>query len=227
MNFEELKNDYTKLWNSVVITKNPDENVNTIIKNKSRYESVGIVPWDVLGCIHMLESSFNFNRHLHNGDPLSARTVQVPAGRPKSGTPPFTWEFSAKDALSDRSITSEWSIEYKLYFLENYNGFGYRKYRKINSPYLWSYTNHYTSGKYVKDGKWDPTAVSKQCGAASVLKRLEERGLINHTIKSKNLDSSPVLNDNFNDVEDKPKEETIKRASISDLIFSFLNVFLK
>jgi len=41
---------------------------------------------------------------------------------------------------------------------------------------LWSFSNHYTKGKYVKDGVFDPNAVSQQVGSALVLKRLVERG---------------------------------------------------
>jgi lysozyme family protein len=56
-----------------------------------------------------------------------------------------------------------------LYLLEGYNGFGYRR-RGVPTPYLWSFSNIYESGKFVLDGKFDPNAVSKQCGAALMLK---------------------------------------------------------
>jgi len=48
----------------------------------------------------------------------------------------------------------------------------------VKSPYLWSYSNLYTSGKYVGDGQWSETAVSRQCGAMVLLKRLQEKGEI-------------------------------------------------
>ena len=48
----------------------------------------------------------------------------------------------------------------------------------INSPYLWSYFNHYTKGKFVADHKYDPNAVSKQCGTAVMLKALETAGIV-------------------------------------------------
>ncbi len=44
------------------------------------------------------------------------------------------------------------------------------------SPYLWSFSTHYQCGKYVADGRWSETAVSKQCGAAVLLRRLAEHG---------------------------------------------------
>ena len=61
-----------------------------------------------------------------------------------------------------------------LYSFEKYNGMGYRA-KGINSPYLWSYSNYYTKGKYSDDGVYDPELVSQQCGAAVLLRRMSER----------------------------------------------------
>jgi lysozyme family protein len=144
-----------------------------------RIEAEVGTPWYFVAVIHNLEGSLNMTRHLHNGDPLGARTVQVPAGRPKVWNPPNDWASSAIDALS-RFRTDDWrrrgwTIESMLWGLERFNGLGYRN-RGIPSPYLWSYTNQYTKGKYVADGSFDPEAVSRQCGAASVLKVMIETG---------------------------------------------------
>lgn len=129
------------------------------------------VPWAFIGVIHGMECGFDFGAHLHNGDPLSARTMQVPAGRPASGTPPFDWRVSAKDALTMKGFhqIEDWSAPCMLYLLEKYNGFGYRM-RRLPSPYLWSFSNLYDKGKFVKDGVFDANAISKQCGAGLVLK---------------------------------------------------------
>ena len=62
-----------------------------------------------------------------------------------------------------------------LYLLEKYNGFGYRNMGKA-TPYLWSFSNLYEKGKYVADGRFDPEAVSKQCGAGVMLKALLDQG---------------------------------------------------
>jgi lysozyme family protein len=120
-----------------------------------------------------METGFRFDRHLHNGDPLSAKTVRVPKGRPISGNPPFSWEVSAKDAMEKMGYDREtdWSLSHILYLLEKYNGFGYRI-KGLRTPYLWSYSNLYSTGRYVADGVFDPNAVSKQCGAATMLKAL-------------------------------------------------------
>ena len=79
-----------------------------------------------------------------------------------------------------------------LYQLEAYNGFGYRtRHPEVLTPYLWSFSNHYTSGKYVADGTWSPTAKSKQCGAAVILRRLAEMGVINFSASGHALSQSP------------------------------------
>jgi hypothetical protein len=58
--------------------------------------------------------------------------------------------------------------------MERYNGFGYRP-KGIHSPYLWSFSNHYTKGKFTADGHFDGDAVSKQIGAAVLLRRMSEQ----------------------------------------------------
>ena len=161
-----------------------DSIVQRIVGHKETYravEQLTKVPWFAIAIIHNLEAGGDFTRHLHNGDRLTARTVHVPAGRPSSGNPPFTWEESAVDALEYDGLTqiTDWSIEHLAYLFENFNGWGYRLYHShVKSPYLWSYSNHYTSGKYVGDGLWSETAVSRQCGAMVLLKRLQETGEI-------------------------------------------------
>jgi lysozyme family protein len=139
------------------------------------------MPYWFVGVIHQMEAGGKFTTHIHNGDPLTARTVNVPKNRPVNGNPPFTWEFSAIDALFYQSIENEvwkrlkndWSIDAILQKLEAWNGLGYKK-KGVSNPYLWSYTNYYTSGKYVRDGVYDPNAISKQPGVAAIIKTLLE-----------------------------------------------------
>lgn len=139
------------------------------------------VPAHVVGIIHIREASGNFREHLHNGDPLSARTVHVPVGRPPTGHPPFPWVESAVDALTMPGQTldqwHDWSIAGTAFVLERYNGFGYRSHG-INSPYLWGGTTAYERGMYVADGQWSGTAVNKNPGGMAMLKRMIERGLV-------------------------------------------------
>lgn len=181
-----LAEEYASLFDDCVIdTQNApaiDRTAQAIAANQPRYEGVAGrvgIPWYVIGVIHAMEASLRFDRHLHNGDPLTARTVQVPPGRPLAGSPPFSWEESAEDALRLERLDqwTDWSIPGTLYKLEAYNGFGYRtRHPEVLTPYLWSFSNHYISGKYVADGTWSATAKSKQCGAAVLLRRLAEMG---------------------------------------------------
>jgi len=189
LDFNSLKAEYEQMWSTVQIRpdvlKDIDRIAAAITKNRSRYAAVEAatkVPWYAIGAIHNMEASLSFTGHLHNGDPLTGRTFQVPAGRPKSGSPPYKWEVSAIDALMEKvnswwSKSPGWSIPEMLWKLEGYNGWGYRQYHpETKSPYLWAGTNHYKSGKYVADGRWSASAVSVQRGVATIIKRLVDSG---------------------------------------------------
>jgi lysozyme family protein len=195
----EMKKEYETLWQTCKINANNMPYVswaaNLCVKNKDRYSKVADqvgCPWYVVALLHCMESGFNFNTHLYNGDPLTARTVQYPPGRPKEGNPPFTWEYSALCALREDGVGNikTWDIANVLYFCESYNGMGYRNGSGQNttprkrSPYLWSMTNHYEKGKYVADGKFDPNAVSAQAGVGAILKKLEELRQVSPTVVS-------------------------------------------
>jgi len=184
--FELVRDDYDSLLESCRIR--PEYNsqvawhVKRITSRRADYEGVAqkvSVPWYFIAIIHGLEASFRFDGHLHNGDPLAARTVQVPKGRPPVWDPPNDWSSSAIDALSYEGFSGkqDWSIPKMLYRWEAYNGWGSRT-RGINTPYLWSFSNHYMTGKFVKDGVYDSNAVSKQCGAGVMLKALIDRGAV-------------------------------------------------
>jgi lysozyme family protein len=186
-----LRAEYQQLFDTCQINANVaavvDKLATQIMANAARYRGVADplgVPWYVVGVLHAMEAGLSFACHLHNGDPLTARTVQVPAGRPKAGKPPFTWEASATDALTLEKYPgwTDWSIPGILFKWESFNGWGYRTYHpEVKSPYLWASTNQYKSGKYVQDGLWSPTAVSKQVGAAAILRRLAEKGAMDAT----------------------------------------------
>lgn len=197
--YEALRTEYERLWADCKVrptwTAAVDKRARAILANKARYEAVSTetgVPWVFIGVVHSMECGLSFSKHLHNGDPLSARTVRVPAGRPAKGKPPYTWEESAADALGMKGLwrIKDWSPARLCYELERYNGFGYRHYHpETLSPYLWSGTNHYARGKYVADGKWSASAVSGQTGAVALVKRLAE---IDPTITFGRVDAAPV-----------------------------------
>jgi len=202
---EELKNEYLTLWKNCKI--NPKyasalkSNADKIEKNKARYELVSSktgVPWYVIAIIHGMESPFDFTKHFHNGDdPLTDRTVHEPKGRPKKWNPPSTWEDSAIDALDyDGAIgIVSWDLPTIFWFLEGFNGWGHRTGAgrdttpPSRSPYIYSGTNHYEKGKYIKDNVFDSDAVSEQVGCMAQLYELQRRGLVSLKTDKPNPDT--------------------------------------
>lgn len=179
--FEAYTPGYLRLWKTSQTRAEwksaARATANKVLKSRARYEAIQKatgVPWFWIGLTHQLEAGGRFDRHLHNGDRLTARTRLVPAGRPKTGSPPFTFEESAIDALTMKGLQKikAWPIERLLYEAERYNGFGYRGRGKPNSPYLWSGANHYTRGKYIRDHVYSSSAVSQQVGFVIALREL-------------------------------------------------------
>src|SRR5260221_197971 len=102
MQFESVHLGYTNLWTRAAIRPEridqADAIAHKLASNQARYGTVaGSVgaPWWWVAIIHQMEADANFTKHLHNGNPLSARTTHVPRGRPKTSKPPFAWEDSA------------------------------------------------------------------------------------------------------------------------------------
>lgn len=189
---KDISERYQDLYNRMVFRpermKQAEDAAKLILRGKANYERVsdklgGKIPWYFIGITHYMECSCNFNRHLHNGDPLTKRTVRVPAGRPIADPwngrgNPYTFLESAIDAMRLKGfhVQESWNINLTLYRLEKYNGFGYVR-RKIYTPYLWAGTTHYSKGKFVRDGVFDPNAVSEQIGAAVLIRLLTDKTL--------------------------------------------------
>lgn len=187
-----IEAQYQDLYNSMNIRQDWQDKARnaakTVLAGRNKYEILcnrmnSRMPWYFPGIIHMMECGCNFSRHLHNGDPLTRRTTHVPVGRPVAdpwngkGTP-YTWIESAIDALSmpgkSYQVQQSWTLPLMLSRLERYNGIGYIR-RGVYTPYLWSGTTYYTAGKFVKDGVYDPDAVSSQVGAAVLLRYLTDK----------------------------------------------------
>ena len=194
MNATNLASEYFAQFESaeIILPVETASIVARILAHKYRYIEVsnsllGKVPWFVVAIIHSLECDLNFNQHLFNGDPLSARTVNEPVGQPQNGAPPFRWEFSAACALKFEKIDrwDVWDVAGICFCLESYNGWGYRKHG-IPSPYLWSGSNQYTRGKFSADGRFDPTETSREIGGAVLLKYLTSQDIVS-------LPAKPVM----------------------------------
>jgi lysozyme family protein len=138
---------------------------------KARYLNVQQktgVPWFFIAVVHERESSQNWKASLAQGDPWNQVSVHVPVGRG-----PFnSWIEAAVDALVNcapfAAHNKDWSPGGLLTLLEEYNGLGYAA-RGIPSPYVWSGTDQYTKGKYVRDGVFNPDVIDSQLGCASLL----------------------------------------------------------
>lgn len=136
-------------------------------KSYNAVEKLTTVDWKVVAIIHELESSSNFSCQLLNGQRWDRKTTIVP----KNLGPWKSWEESCIYAFRHLK-NREWTIEEMLKTLEEWNGLGYY-YKGVHSPYLWSGSNHGVGvGKYVADGKYSKTAVSKQIGGAVLLRKL-------------------------------------------------------
>jgi lysozyme family protein/peptidoglycan hydrolase-like protein with peptidoglycan-binding domain len=183
--FGSLRAEYAGLWQRMQIRPERMAEVNGIanrlIALKPRYQQVAAVthvPWGVIAALHYREASNDFKGVLHNGEPIIGTgrlTRLVPANR----GPFATWEESAIDALTmpphKLQEVDSWTIERACYEIERFNGFGYRNHHpEVKSPYLWSFSNNYSSGKYVADGQFSSSAVDKQCGTMPILKRMME-----------------------------------------------------
>lgn len=213
VNLIELQDRNNQRWRKAKIIRSGFDKIATKADiNKSRYidivrrcrERGSIMPdeaWVFIAVIHDRESDMDFTTHLGQGDPLSRKTVHVPAGRgPFTG--PDAFERGAVDALIDCAphaamSNKDWSISGLLTSLERYNGLGYAT-RGIPSPYLWSGTNQYSRGKYVRDGVFDPSAVDKQLGCSGLILAIDaiDEGI------------------NFSDIPDVPLQPVLPEADL-------------
>jgi lysozyme family protein len=178
-NLDALKQANAYRWLNAKLTRGPQFTPvsHRLVSNKARYvavQNVTRVPWYFIAVAHERECGADFTKSLAQGDPIDRPSVHVPAGRG-----PFkTWEDAAIDALvfcpPYASKNTDWSVGGLLTMLERYNGLGYAN-KGRPSPYVWSGTDQYVSGKYVADGVYDPNAVDKQLGCAGLL--IAMRGL--------------------------------------------------
>ncbi len=152
-----------------------DQAAQQAIANKARYQAIvqgTSVPWEFVAATHYRESTFNFNKHLHNGDPLNRPTTREPAGRGPFGS----FEESARDALfslKGLQRVSDWSVSGMAWQLERYNGLGYA-FKGRPSPYLFAGSQHYAGGKYVADGRYNPNVKDQQLGTMTLIARIRQ-----------------------------------------------------
>lgn len=168
-----LKANNATRWADAKVTRNFVSVAKSLVAPaaKARYQAVEKltgVPWFLIAVIHERESDQNWNSNIAQGDPWNRVSVHVPKGRG-----PFkSWQDAAVDALVNCSPFAahnhDWSVGGSLTLLEEYNGLGYAAHG-VPSPYIWSGTNQYSRGKYVRDGVYDANVVDAQLGCAGLL----------------------------------------------------------
>ncbi|MEK5479431.1 C39 family peptidase [Paenibacillus sp. FSL R5-0407] len=147
-------------------------------KNKDVYERISKktgIPPQLVAAIHYRESTCNFNTYLHNGQVLGKVTTKEPKGIlfdnfEDAAVHALLQKKDLRDAYRLNSQSND--LIAMLSFAEAYNGWGYHSKGRI-SPYVYSGTNIYKKGKYVKDGVYDPEFVDEQPGIYILLNAIE------------------------------------------------------
>lgn len=105
-----------------------------------------------------------------------------------------------------------------LTVMEQYNGLGYA-YKNTPSPYIWSGTDQYQKGKYIRDHVFDPNVVDKQLGVAGlILSLLSADPTIRFPAPQEPVQRSPVTVQRVPEVPATtvaPKTKTSPEASTS------------
>jgi len=192
---KELSKEYLDMYHAMEINNTwlnlVRRNASFINGNKNTYTPIFLnsqVPWYLVGLVHKMEAGYedliagkdgkSFECNLFNGQYYWKKTTIVPKGKG-----PFSnWNIAAIQAMQDlnkkmmRQIPNwdgKYTIDVILFMAEMHNGWGYRIYHpEVKSPYLWSFSNMYSKGRYVADGKFKSSSVSQQCGIAPILKIL-------------------------------------------------------
>lgn len=179
-NLVALKAANERRWANAKLTRGPEFTpvAKRLVADKSRFQGMEAqtgVPWFVIAVIKERESGADpkWLKSIAQGQPWSKKSTIVPIGRG-----PFnSWEEAAYDALMNcapkAGKNKDWSIGGTLTLLEQYNGLGYAN-KGLPSPYIWSGTDQYQSGKYIRDGVFSAGTVDKQLGCAGILLAMEK-----------------------------------------------------
>jgi lysozyme family protein len=178
--FAKLKPEYTQLLAAMEVRPECAAEVEKValklLGYKSRYQEVSNadgVPVVFIATSFERESGSNFTRNPAQGWPLTSRSKDIPYNGPFR-----TWFDAATAAYKlnglDRVGAANWTWELFCFYGETFNGFGYRDWHKMHSPYLWGGTNIQTAGKYTADNKFDSTVMDAQLGIVPVARRMIE-----------------------------------------------------
>lgn len=161
------------------------------VQERLRQDGRKPVPWWFIAIVSVREYGGppHWDKQLGQGDPLAQVSHNDPAGRgpfldhPGDFTPApgdvkpgnDAWTRGCLDALIDckpnAALWPDWSPGGTMTIFEMYNGLGYAQMGRP-SAYVWSGSDQYVSGKYVRDHVYDPNEVDVQLGCAPLLARM-------------------------------------------------------
>lgn len=178
--FETLRPEYAQLLAAMRVLPDRRKEVDAVavklLGYRTRYQPVSArdgVPVVFIAACFEREAGSDFSRNAAQGWPLHSRSRIVPENGPFPD-----WQSSALAAYHlnglDRVGAENWTWELMCFYGELFNGFGYRDYHRMHSPYLWGGTNVQTAGKYTSDGKFDPGEMDQQLGIVPVMRRMVE-----------------------------------------------------
>lgn len=177
--FAETKRGYGNLWDkaqptnphgAALIAKDILDHRNLL----QPVEDATDVPWWLVGCWLYRESDLNFSTYLGNGQSLARVTTIVPVGRgpfqsfAQGAIDAIRYEHNARGGGFYKIGKENWTLEYCLWASEEWNGEGYYS-TGINSPYVWDWTDLYTSGLYTFDHHFDPNTKENRAGVAAIM----------------------------------------------------------
>ena len=178
--FDILKAEYTHLLSVMQVRpecqKMVDEVAVRLIGYKTRYQPVTDaigVPVLFIGPSFEREGSSNFNLNPAQGWPLHSTSKIIPHNGPFPN-----WYSAAIAAYRidglDKVGRDNWTWELICYYGEKLNGFGYRDFHHMHSPYLWGGTNIQMRGKYDKDDEFAADEMDPQLGMIPLARRMVE-----------------------------------------------------
>lgn len=156
------------------------------------------IPWWFIPLVHEREcvrGVDNWTCNIGQGSPFNVKSNIKPYNGPF-----HSWREAAVAALVHEhpyaANNTDWSGGGTMTIAEKYNGVGYANMGRP-SPYIWSGSDQYVSGKYIADGKYSASTVDTQLGVAVSLRAMMK------------LDPSIVLGQDMDIGFDKKAETTV------------------
>lgn len=181
--FDVIKSEYETCLAGMKISADRIHEVDALASKLLRLERSNIyapvsgatgIPQSWIAASFEREASSDFRRSPAQGDFWDRVSTHVPKGR----GPYASWAAAAEDSYRREGLAAigrdGWTWARGCYEGEAFNGFGYRDYHHMRTPYLWGATNMQEAGKYTADGHFDSSAWDHQIGMVPVMMRMAE-----------------------------------------------------